>query len=120
MHSKLCGDPVSKKELQNSNFKSMKKIHKSAPMEINGNQRISMIFTVSELFIRIYEMYECWKAHSNFELDIDLYLFKKTNIDENFLFFASDPGDGNRMAKGTYGIPNCVEQELEALGNTSA
>ena len=35
-------------------------------------------------------------------------------------FFASDPGDGNRMAKGTYGIPNCVEQELEALGNTSA
>ena len=39
-------------------------------MEINGNQRISMIFNVSELFIRIYEMYECWKAHSNFELDI--------------------------------------------------
>ena len=39
-------------------------------MEINGNQRISMIFTVSELFIRIYGMCECWEAHSNFEVDI--------------------------------------------------
>ena len=39
-------------------------------MKINGNQRISMIFTVSELFMHIYDMHECWEAHSNFEIDI--------------------------------------------------